>query len=128
MLRMRVAVTWTCSTCLRAQGTSAIKLSKPQAHPRTFTSRSPLEAAENNAQHNRNKEDKSYAASERGVMSQRLANMAEEAMETGGRSSRKVMEDAGFSEELKKQLEARIATSGFKTANQQAISQVDMPV
>jgi hypothetical protein len=39
-----------------------------------------------------------------------------------------VMEGAGFSEELKKQLEERIAQSSFRSENAAAVSQVDMPV
>lgn len=61
-------------------------------------------------------------------MFRRLAEMAEETMETGGRSSRKVMSEAGFSEELKKQLEERITQSTFRSENAAAFSQIDMPV
>jgi len=54
--------------------------------------------------------------------------MAEETMDTGSRSDRKLMEDAGFSDELKKQLETRIAQTAFNAQNQQALSEVNMPV
>lgn len=60
-------------------------------------------------------------------MSRRLAEMAEETMDTGSKSDRKMMADAGFSEELKKQLEERIAQSAFKIENQQVLSQASMP-
>lgn len=54
--------------------------------------------------------------------------MTEETMETGGRSAQKAMNEAGFSEELKKQLESRIAETTFRSQNQQALSQAEMPV
>lgn len=61
-------------------------------------------------------------------MSRRLSEMTEESMETGGRSARKAVEEAGFSEELKRQLEDRIAQASFRSTNQQAISEAEMPV
>ena len=61
-------------------------------------------------------------------MSRRLSEMAEETMDAGSKSDRKMMEDAGFSEDLKKQLEERIAQSAFKAENQQALSEINMPV
>jgi hypothetical protein len=54
--------------------------------------------------------------------------MAEESMDTGSKSDRKLMKDAGFSEELKKQLEERIAQTAFRAEHPQAFSEVDMPV
>jgi hypothetical protein len=74
------------------------------------------------------KHDEASTEREEGAMSRRLAEMAEETIETGGKSSRKVMAEAGFSEELKRQLEERIAQSAFKSEHAAAFSQVDMPV
>lgn len=54
--------------------------------------------------------------------------MAEETMDTGSKSDRKMMQDVGFSEDLKKQLEQRIAQSAFQTENQKAISVANIPV
>lgn len=54
--------------------------------------------------------------------------MAEETIDTGSKSDRKLMKDVGFSDELKKQLEDRIAQTGFATQNQRAASEVNMPV
>jgi hypothetical protein len=61
-------------------------------------------------------------------LSRRLSEMAEETMDTGSKSDRKLMQDAGFSSDLKKQLEERIAQTSFKAQNQQALSQANMPV
>lgn len=75
---------------------------------------------------------KSNNASEEGendsAMSRRLAQMTEDAMLEGGRSARRNIEHAGFSEELKKQLEGRVTAAAFKSENAAAHSIVDMPV
>ena len=62
-----------------------------------------------------------------GAMSRRLEEMTEQTVEGGGRRAHKYVEEAGFSEELKRRLEARIADSNFKNANPAAFAQVDMP-
>lgn len=63
-----------------------------------------------------------------GAMSRRLADMTDETLESGGRTARKAVEEAGFSEELKKRLEARIQDSEFRSENPAAFAQVNMPV
>lgn len=65
---------------------------------------------------------------EEGAMSRRLSEMTEESMLEGGRSARRNMEHVGFSDELKKQLEERIASSSFKSDYAAAHSIVNMPV
>jgi hypothetical protein len=62
------------------------------------------------------------------AMSRRLAQMTEDAMLEGGRSARRNIENVGFSEELKKQLEERVAAAAFKSEHAAAHSIVDMPV
>lgn len=61
-------------------------------------------------------------------MSRKLAEMTEDAMLEGGRSARRNMEHAGFSDELKKQLEERIAASSFQSDYAAAHSIANMPV
>jgi len=72
--------------------------------------------------------DATKAQAEDGAMTRRLAEMVEETIDTGSKSDRKLMQDVGFSDELKKQLEERIAQTAFAAQNQQATSQVKMPV
>lgn len=62
------------------------------------------------------------------AMSRRLAQMTEDAILEGGRSAHRNIEHAGFSDELKKQLEERVAAASFKSENAAAHSIVDMPV
>ncbi|MCJ1284448.1 hypothetical protein MMC26_003780 [Xylographa opegraphella] len=64
---------------------------------------------------------------EQGAMSRRLADMTERTFEEGGRSAQKSVEEAGFSEELRRSLEARIGNSSFKSANPAAFAQINMP-
>lgn len=65
---------------------------------------------------------------EEGAMARRLSDMTEQAMLEGGRSARKNMQQAGFSDDLKRELEERIAASSFKNEYAAANSILDMPV
>ena len=65
---------------------------------------------------------------ELGAMSRRLEEMTERTVEGNGRSARKHVEEAGFSEELRRRLETRIADSSFKNKNAAAFAQVNLPV
>ena len=61
------------------------------------------------------------------AMSKRLSKMSEESLETGGRSAVKAVEEAGFSEELKRQLEQKIAHASFVNENPSAFAQASLP-
>lgn len=123
---------WTCARCLQSQkvrGTSTPAI----VHPSTFLRRSfsiipPLQD-ENPTSPNtaKDRNDPNDDNKEQGAMSRRLADMAEETMESGSKSDQKLMKEV-FSDELKKQLEERIAQTSFSSQNQRAASQVNMPV
>ena len=49
-------------------------------------------------------------------------------MEHGGRAAREALNEAGFSEELKKRLEAKITGSNFRSRSPAALAQLDLPV
>lgn len=61
-------------------------------------------------------------------MSRRLSEMTEEMMLEGGQSARRNMEQAGFSEDLKKRLEEKLAAVSFRNEYPAAHSFLDMPV
>ena len=61
-------------------------------------------------------------------MSRRLEELTEQTIEESGARSKKTFEQAGFSEELKRQLEERIQMTKFKSDNAAAFAQMDMPV
>ncbi|KAL4886763.1 hypothetical protein BJY04DRAFT_178312 [Aspergillus karnatakaensis] len=64
---------------------------------------------------------------EEGAMSRRLSEMTEQAILEGGRSTRKNLFTVGFSEDLKKQLEERVAEAAFRSEHAAAHSVVNMP-
>jgi hypothetical protein len=68
------------------------------------------------------------AQQEPGAMSRRLEDMTERVVQEGGRSAQKHVDEAGFSEELKQRLQARIADSKFKAENPAAFAQINLPV
>ena len=54
--------------------------------------------------------------------------MTEESLLEGGRSARKNLQEAGFSDDLKRALEEKIKAATFKSDNAQAFSVLDTPV
>ncbi|KAL8907012.1 MAG: hypothetical protein Q9171_006036 [Xanthocarpia ochracea] len=60
-------------------------------------------------------------------MSRRLSDMTEDTVGQGGRAARKAMSEAGFSEELKRRLEAKIADGNFRNDNPASFAQLDIP-
>ncbi|KAL9582938.1 MAG: hypothetical protein Q9212_003004 [Teloschistes hypoglaucus] len=62
-----------------------------------------------------------------GAMSRRLSEMTDDNIEQGGRAAQKAINEAGFSDDLKRRLEAKIADSNFRNENPAAFAQVDMP-
>ncbi|KAJ5654526.1 hypothetical protein N7490_001529 [Penicillium lividum] len=71
--------------------------------------------------------DKKGEEKEQGAMARRLSQMAEDALLEGGSSARRNIEHAGFSEDLKRQLEERVKAASFKSDNAVAHSILDMP-
>ncbi|CAK43693.1 uncharacterized protein An01g03270 [Aspergillus niger] len=88
---------------------------------RTAASSKPGEQHENTKTQDETKEE------EQGAMARRLSDMTEQAMLEGGRSAQRNMQQAGFSDELKQQLEERVAAAAFKNEYATAHSIVDMP-
>ncbi|KNG44803.1 vi polysaccharide biosynthesis protein vipA/tviB [Stemphylium lycopersici] len=58
---------------------------------------------------------------EEGALTRRLRDMSEEALESGGHGALKAVEEAGFSPDLKAQLEQRIASANLRS------SEADLP-
>ncbi|OJD40502.1 uncharacterized protein BKCO1_1000127 [Diplodia corticola] len=71
------------------------------------------------------------AAKEPGAMSRRLEALTEEGLEAGGRGGARraaaMVEDAGFSEELRQRLEERIAGANFASRYAQPLAQAGLP-
>ncbi|KAF2460396.1 hypothetical protein BDY21DRAFT_413406 [Lineolata rhizophorae] len=61
-----------------------------------------------------------------GAMSARLAQMSEESLEQGSRSARRAVGEAGFDQDLLRQLEDRIAGANFRNEHPQAFAQAGL--
>ena len=79
-------------------------------------------------EHSEGSDNGSRGTPEKGAMSRRLEDMTEESVLNGGRGARKSMEDAGFSEELKETLLAKLEDGKFRLNNISAFTEVNMPV
>lgn len=64
---------------------------------------------------------------EKGAFSRRLEQMSEEALETGGTSAQKAVEEVVFDVQLRKELEERIANANFRNEHPSALAQADLP-
>jgi hypothetical protein len=126
-LSMRARIIRTCSSNLRTQRIKAAGLAIPAPALRTFQSAPPHGSGEAAASTD-GQDDRRKGAEEAGAMSRRLAEMTEAIIDTGGTSTAKNVEAAGFSEELKKQLESRIAKGAFRSQNQRAFAEAELPV
>ncbi|OJD17137.1 hypothetical protein AJ78_02731 [Emergomyces pasteurianus Ep9510] len=111
-----------CAACFRAQRLRAI-CSHGGCAIQTRAFSFGLQVLSRTGQEKRN----GPFSSEGGPMSKKLSEMADESMFEGGKSSRRNMLEAGFSEELKKKLEVRIAESTFRSENAAAFSLANMP-
>ncbi|KAI0539212.1 hypothetical protein GGR58DRAFT_260314 [Xylaria digitata] len=69
----------------------------------------------------------SESTPEPGAMSRRLQEATDEVLLTGGKAGRRAIEDAGFSEELKEKLLAKVKDAQFRSEYAAAFSEVDMP-
>ncbi|KAF5642568.1 hypothetical protein F52700_3138 [Fusarium sp. NRRL 52700] len=63
---------------------------------------------------------------ELGPLARRLEEATEEALFTGGRAGRRAVEDAGFSEELKKRLLKKIADANVESKNASAFAEASL--
>ena len=124
-----------CARCLYRQFQVSIFPTRSYHAIRCFSSSSHLPhhigetaVASKDEVSNEASNDAANMSEERGAMSRRLAEMTDETIEQGGRSAQKAIGESGFSEELKKRLEARILDSKFKNENPAAFVQLNMPV
>lgn len=60
-------------------------------------------------------------------MARRLEEATEDALFTGGRAGRRAVEDAGFSEELKERLLAKVQDAKFRSENASAFAEAGLP-
>ncbi|EED16766.1 conserved hypothetical protein [Talaromyces stipitatus ATCC 10500] len=106
-----------CTSCLRAQR----RLPSITKHRRTLSASSSRkdEKPSNGSEPSESKQE--------GALSRRLAEMTEESLLEGGRSAHKNLQEAGFSDDLKRALEEKIKAASFKSENAQAFSVLNTP-
>jgi hypothetical protein len=115
-----------CGRCLRPRTNASIDGARTARFQSNVASRAAINNESNDKDQDR-RQDGPKPEKEQGAMSRRLEEMASDNLETGGRSARKAVEEAGFSEELKARLQEKIASAGFKSDNASAFAQVEMP-
>jgi hypothetical protein len=111
------------SSCLQAPRFSTVHFSRPLSYShalRHFTTTQVNRDNEASTRKDEIKEEK-----EQGAMSRRLSQMSEDSL--SGSGAKKAIEEAGFDEDLKKQLEERIAAANFRNDYASAFAQVDLP-
>ena len=133
MTVVKRAVPLICSRCLHRQLTAVVQHTSNGIPSRSFTNSTALPQSNEQSFAKQGKEselseDANRKEEKLGGMSRRLVEMTDDAIEQGGRSARKAMDEGGFSDELKKKLEARIQESAFQGENAAAFAQVNMPV
>lgn len=111
-----------CTSCLQAHR-RLLWTSK-----RTLISRRTLSASASRKDEKPNGSSQPSGSTEKGALSRRLAEMTEESLFEGGRSAQKNLQEAGFSDDLKRALEEKIKAASFKSNNAQAFSVLDTPV
>lgn len=123
-----------CARCLRAEQRRLTVVKRTSA-PFSTTRQSPLRLTrplsdqQTSAQHEKNDRTNEHGSSqekEQGAMSRRLAAMSEANLEEGGRSARKAVEEAGFDQDLKEELLAKISGANVRSQNQAAFSQAEI--
>lgn len=119
---------FTCARCLRAQ--RALLSANTHRGTRLASSKAqspPISTGKHGGSEKHGTGEQVDDAPEQGAMFRRLQEMTDANLETGGRSARKAVEEAGFSEELKKQLEEKIASASFRSDNAGAFAQTNLP-
>ncbi|KAI9838297.1 MAG: hypothetical protein M1819_005565 [Sarea resinae] len=125
-----------CARCLRVRRLCNGNLLSTQYGGQSFRRRvnSPLAQTVVRRQHGKSGDSNDRDApktaekeEEEGAMSRRLSEMTDDSIAEGGRGGRRAVEDAGFSEELKRKLEEKIQAGNFRSENASAFAQINMP-
>lgn len=118
---IRTPASLTCARCSRVRiQASSLRLGVPAFRHASDSNSPPKPVGDGDASEPRDEKLQ-------GAMTRRLKELSEESLETGGRSARKAVEEAGFSEDLKRELEKKIADASFRSDNASAFAQVNMP-
>ena len=123
-------VSYICIRCLCKQHLLSARYYKNDKISRGFAqlADAPQEISKDNDDESKSTPEVPGQGQVEGRMSARLARMTDQMIEQSGQGAKKAIEDGGFSEDLKKKLEARLQESSFKSKNAAAFAQASLPV
>ncbi|KAK8862288.1 hypothetical protein PGQ11_008523 [Apiospora arundinis] len=125
----RAIIPYTCSRCatalLRREARSSFGAYTNSRWNRHYSNAANTQNPEDD--NKPSKKDADSATPKPGDMSRRLEEATEEALLTGGRAGRRAVEDAGFSEELKERLFAKVKDAEFRSEYASAFAEAEMP-
>lgn len=117
---------YVCARCARNLLTQTTRIpAAPQW--RKYATKSGPSSTDKPNHESRNSNDRNTESDELGPMARRLEEATEEALLTGGRAGRRAVEDAGFSEELKERLFAKVKDAEFRSEHAAAFAEAGMP-
>ncbi|KAI1388542.1 uncharacterized protein F4822DRAFT_429160 [Hypoxylon trugodes] len=117
---------YVCARCARnllTQHTRAPTI----VHRRKYATKPASTPADEELKHNHANHNDGNTDPELGPMTRRLQEATEEALFTGGRAGRRAVEDAGFSEELKERLFAKMKDAEFRSEHAAAFAEAGTP-
>lgn len=109
---------YTCARCLRVNRRSNRLVSVQSGvieSRRRFADAATQRQDDVDKQEQRREPQSVVKDEEEGAFTRRMRSMSEEALESGGHGARKAVEEAGFSAQLKAQLEQRIASASLQS-------------
>ncbi|KAI0884951.1 uncharacterized protein GGS22DRAFT_162363 [Annulohypoxylon maeteangense] len=114
-----------CARC--AQALSRNARVPPASQWRKYATKSPTNSESDKPKRESKNSTDNATESELGPMARRLEEATEDALLTGGRAGRRAVEDAGFSDELKERLLARVKDAEFRSEHAAAFAEAEMP-
>ncbi|CAJ2510897.1 Uu.00g065220.m01.CDS01 [Anthostomella pinea] len=122
----KIAFPSVCAQCARNSSVRPTTLGLDGLGKRYTTSVTKTQPSNDSNNDSKDAED-ANTKSEPGPLTRRLEEATEEALLTGGRAGRRAVEDAGFSEELKERLFAKVKDAQFRSENATAFAEAGMP-
>ncbi|XDG03715.1 hypothetical protein ABKA04_003330 [Annulohypoxylon sp. FPYF3050] len=116
---------YVCARCAQNLGRNV--RAPPAIQWRKYTTKSPTNSTSDKPKRESNDSIDNTSDPELGPMARRLEEATEEALLTGGRAGRRAVEDAGFSDELKERLFAKVKDAEFRSEHAAAFAEAGMP-
>ncbi|KAI1498072.1 hypothetical protein F5X99DRAFT_341960 [Biscogniauxia marginata] len=120
---------YVCTQCARRLRGPArpLLVHAPREDYATKSASAPVRLESENGANHSSDADRNPEPAEPGPMARRLEEATEEALLAGGRAGRRAVEDAGFSEELKERLFAKVKEAEFRSEHAAAFAEAGLP-